>query len=75
MGFTKTNLRKSWVTDLVRDGYYLVAESSKLTGPLAKDHSKCYAGNNLSCANCHLNGVTLTGSASWIGIHGLFSTI
>ena len=56
------------VTDLVKDGYYLVAESSKFMGPLAKDPSKRYAGNNLSCTNCHLNGGTLSGSASWIGI-------
>ena len=56
------------VADLVKNGYYLVAESSKFMGPLAKDPSKRYSGNNLSCTNCHLNGGTLSGSASWIDI-------
>ena len=56
------------VSDLVKNGYYLVAESSKFMGPLAKDPSKRYSGNNLSCTNCHLNGGTLSGSASWIDI-------
>ena len=56
------------VTDLVKNGYYFVAESSKFMGPLAKDPSKRYSGNNLSCTNCHLNGGTLSGSASWIDI-------
>ena len=56
------------VTDLVKNGYYLVAETSKFMGPLAKDPSKRYSGNNLSCTNCHLNGGTLSGSASWIDI-------
>ena len=46
----------------------LVAESSKYMGPLAKDPKLRFAGNNLSCTNCHLNGGTLSGSASWIGI-------
>lgn len=56
------------VPDLVRKGYFLVAESSKFMGPLAKDPLERFAGNNLSCTNCHLNGGTLSGSASWIGI-------
>lgn len=58
----------SRITDLVKEGYYLIAESSKYMGPLANDPSLRYAGNNLSCTNCHLNGGTLSGSASWIGI-------
>lgn len=56
------------VPDEVKQGYYLVAESSKYMGPQAKEPLKRYAGNNLSCTNCHLNGGTLSGSASWIGI-------
>tara|TARA_B100001057_G_scaffold45841_1_gene40902 strand:- start:70 stop:1113 length:1044 start_codon:yes stop_codon:yes gene_type:complete len=56
------------VTDLVKNGYYLIAESSKFMGLLVKDPSKRYSGNNLSCTNCHLNGGTLSGSASWIDI-------
>ena len=54
--------------ELVKKGYLLVAESSKYMGPLAEDPKLSFAGNNLSCTNCHLNGGTLSGSASWIGI-------
>jgi len=54
--------------ELVKKGYLLVAESSKYMGPLAEDPKLRFAGNNLSCTNCHLNGGTLSGSASWIGI-------
>ncbi|MDA9878687.1 c-type cytochrome [Flavobacteriaceae bacterium] len=55
-------------TDLVKEGYSLVSESSKYMGPLAEEPSQRFAGNNLSCTNCHLNGGTQSGSASWIGI-------
>ncbi|MEK9613381.1 MAG: c-type cytochrome, partial [Flavobacteriaceae bacterium] len=60
------------VTKQVKEGYRLVAESSKYMGPLAEDKSLQFAGNNLSCTNCHLNGGTQSGSASWIGIVGRF---
>ena len=54
--------------ELIKKGYLLVAESPKNMGPLAEDPKLRFAGNNLSCTNCHLNGGTLSGSASWIGI-------
>ena len=53
---------------IVKEGYLFVSESSKYMGPLAKSDSLRFSGNNLSCTNCHLNGGTLSGSASWIGI-------
>jgi len=53
---------------IVKQGYLFVSESSKHMGPLAKNDSLRFSGNNLSCTNCHLNGGTLSGSASWIGI-------
>ena len=37
-------------------------------GPLQTNPELRFAGNNLACTNCHLNGGTLSGSASWIGI-------
>ena len=52
----------------VKQGYFLVSESSKFMGPLSKEPSLRFTGNNLSCTNCHLNGGTLSGAASWIGI-------
>ncbi len=52
----------------VKEGYLLVSSTSYYMGPLAEDPKDRFAGNNLSCTNCHLNGGTLSGSASWIGI-------
>ena len=56
------------ISDEIKYGYFLLSETSKYMGPLNKDPNKRYAGNNLSCTNCHLNGGTLSGAASWIGI-------
>lgn len=64
----KLILNNDKADELVKKGYLLVAESSKYMGPLAEDPKLRFAGNNLSCTNCHLNGGTLSGSASWIGI-------
>lgn len=52
----------------VKEGYLLVSSSSQYMGPLNKNPKLRYSGNNLSCTNCHLNGGTMTGAASWIGI-------
>ena len=52
----------------VKKGYYLVSESSIYMGPLATDPKARFSGNNLSCTNCHLNGGTLSGAGSWIGV-------
>ena len=64
----KLVLDNPMLPDLVRDGYYIVSESANYIGPNAKEPEQQYAGNTLSCTNCHLNGGTLSGSASWIGI-------
>ena len=61
-------LNNSKADALVKTGYLLVAESAKHLGPLAENPEHRYAGNHLSCTNCHLNGGTLSGSASWLGI-------
>lgn len=60
------------VSPQIKKGYLLVAESSKYMGPMAQNSLDQYSGNNLSCTNCHLNGGTQTGSASWIGIRKRF---
>lgn len=52
----------------VEYGYRLVAESPKYIGPFAKDVKMRYAGNNLTCVNCHLKNGTQAGSGSWVGI-------
>lgn len=60
------------VSSQIKKGYLLVSESSKFMGPGAQNTHNQFSGNNLSCTNCHLNGGTQTGSASWIGIRKRF---
>ena len=64
----KLILENDKANEQVKQGFYLVSESSKFMGPLATDSKARFSGNNLSCTNCHLNGGTLSGSASWIGV-------
>lgn len=52
----------------VEYGYHLISDSPDFIGPGAEDPKMRYAGNNLACANCHLESGTKAGSASWIGI-------
>lgn len=55
-------------SEMVEYGYYLVAESAKYMGPHSEDPDMRYAGNTLSCTNCHLDNGTRAGSASWVGV-------
>ncbi|MDO6472508.1 c-type cytochrome [Maribacter sp. 1_MG-2023] len=52
----------------VKQGYYLIAETSKYMGPNAARAEDRYSGNNLACANCHLQKGAQAGSGSWVGI-------
>lgn len=54
--------------DMVEYGYHLLAESAKYMGPNAEDPEMRFAGNTLSCTNCHLDYGTRAGSASWVGV-------
>ena len=58
--------------ELVNYGYELISESSRHMGPLANLPAQRYAGNNLSCQNCHLGAGTVRGSASFIGVANRF---
>lgn len=53
---------------MVKEGYFLITESSSYMGPMAKDLARRFTGNNLACSNCHLKSGTQAGAASWIGI-------
>jgi len=57
---------------LVKEGYFLITETSKHMGPMVIDTAKRFTGNNLACTNCHLKSGTQAGSASWIGITNRF---
>ncbi|WP_405382853.1 c-type cytochrome [Maribacter sp. LLG6340-A2] len=52
----------------VKEGYYLIAETSKYMGPNAENFEDRYSGNNLACSNCHLQKGAQAGSGSWVGI-------
>lgn len=52
----------------VKAGYLLVAETPGQMGPMANDPKMRYAGNNLTCTNCHLKLGTQAGSGSWVGV-------
>ncbi|WP_159301512.1 c-type cytochrome [Maribacter litoralis] len=54
--------------DVVKKGYYLIAETSKYMGPNAENFEDRYSGNNLACSNCHLQKGAQAGSGSWVGI-------
>ena len=54
----------------VKKGFLILDSTSHFIGPLSSNFK--YAGNNLSCTSCHLNGGTLSGAASWIGIFKRF---
>lgn len=53
---------------LIKQGYFLITETSKNMGPMALDSTKRYTGNNLACTNCHLKSGTQAGAASWVGV-------
>lgn len=55
------------MSEEVKYGYNLIAHSAKFMGPAAEEGMQ-YAGNNLSCTNCHLNLGTKPGSGSWVGV-------
>lgn len=81
MGDTKVTWRpKSMETDLpggeqgalVKYGHALITKTPKLIGPAAVDANMRYAGNGLSCNNCHLNGGRKIGSGSFVGVANRF---
>ena len=56
----------------IKFGYLLITKTSDYIGPLSKDESKKYAGNNLTCNNCHLNAGRKIGSGSFVGVFNRF---
>lgn len=56
----------------IKYGYILITETSEKIGPLAKDEKMRFAGNNLSCNNCHLAGGRKIGAGSFVGVYNRF---
>lgn len=56
----------------IKYGYLVINKTSEYIGPLANDENMRFAGNNLSCNNCHLNGGRKIGSGSFVGVYNRF---
>ncbi len=68
----ETDLGSEANDNLVNLGYKLITETSKHIGPLAPEVKARFAGNNLSCQNCHLEAGRKPGSASFVGVASRF---
>ena len=57
---------------MVKYGYALLTDTAKEIGPAAADAAKRYAGNNLTCQNCHLQAGMQAYAMPLIGVWGQF---
>jgi thiosulfate dehydrogenase len=57
---------------LVKYGRMLFADTANTIGPAVPDLTKRFAGNNLNCASCHLQGGTQPFAVPLIGVFGQF---
>ena len=58
--------------EMVRFGQKLTNETYGIIGPEVADAGKRYAGNNLSCQNCHLDGGAKEFGLPFVGVFGDF---
>jgi thiosulfate dehydrogenase len=58
--------------DTVLYGRKVFNETYAVVGPEVADRAMRYAGNNLSCKNCHLGGGTQKFAIPMIGVYGMF---
>lgn len=64
----ESEIFKSKNAELTKYGKNLVTETYKYLGPTVKDPKMRFAGNNLSCKNCHLNNGTKENSGGFVGV-------
>ena len=57
---------------LVKFGYALFTNTANEIGPTVPDPARRFAGNNLACQNCHLQGGTQPYAMPLIGVWGQF---
>lgn len=57
---------------LVKYGHALVTDTANQIGPAAADPARRFAGNNLTCQNCHLQGGAQPYAMPLIGVWGQF---
>jgi thiosulfate dehydrogenase len=68
MDYDVSQLDDSEENKIIKRGYELFQNTSKYIGPSNIDKNNVYAGNNLSCNNCHLWAGTKPYAAPLIGI-------
>jgi thiosulfate dehydrogenase len=57
---------------LVKYGYALFTDTANEIGPTVSDPTRRFAGNNLTCQNCHLRAGTQPYAMSLVGVWGQF---
>lgn len=57
---------------IIKYGHLLITKTADQIGGLAKDSTRRFAGNNLTCNNCHLNAGRKIGSGSFVGVSNNF---
>src|SRR6516225_2678949 len=57
---------------LVKYGHELFTDTANKIGPTVSDPARRFAGNNLACQNCHLQGGTQPYAMALIGVWGQF---
>ena len=58
--------------DTVLYGRVLFSDTATVIGPEVRDESMRFAGNNLSCQSCHLQGGTQAFALPMVGVYALF---
>nr|WP_293284251.1 c-type cytochrome [Allomuricauda sp.] len=62
------NLSNSDKNQKIKEGFEIFRNTSSHIGPKQLDSTQRFAGNNLACASCHLNGGTKLYAAPLIGV-------
>src|SRR6516165_3958123 len=57
---------------LVKYGYTLFSDTANQIGPKVADAARRFAGNNLACGNCHLQGGSQPYAMPLVGVWGQF---
>jgi thiosulfate dehydrogenase len=60
------------VGKLIKYGHSLVADTANQIGPMVSDPALRFAGNNLNCQSCHLQGGTQAYAMPLLGVWGQF---
>jgi thiosulfate dehydrogenase len=67
-----TNVADDPFGTLVKYGHALFTDTANEIGPKVSDPARRFAGNNLACQNCHLQGGTQPYAMALIGVWGQF---